>query len=169
MIFSWAPGRLGRITDQFARTRGTVMSIRRLAAFVAVVAGVLVLAAPDGLGQPGPKGDKDVFKGPGGFGPGGKEREIVAQFDKDKDKRLNPEERKAAREFLKSDAGGRRPGFGPKGGFGMRGKTDPPKPGPQVKPDDVKPVPENVGLYDTVTLRTLFLDFESSDWEAELQ
>jgi hypothetical protein len=140
------------------------MRIRRLAAFVAVVAGVCVLAAPDGLGQPGPKGEKDFFKG----GPGGKEREIVAQFDKDKDKRLNAEERKAAREFLKSDPGGRRPGFGAKGGFGMRGRMDPPKPGPRMKPDDVKPLPENVGLYDSGTLRTLFLDFENADWESEL-
>jgi spore coat protein CotH len=61
----------------------------------------------------------DRPRGPGGFtgpmGPGGSmERKVVKQFDKDGDGRLNKEERKAAREFLKKD-GGRR-SFGPGGG-----------------------------------------------------
>src|SRR5947207_763223 len=64
--------------------------------------------------------------GPGGFGPGGfggptgqQQRKLVKQFDKDGDGRLNTEERKAAREFLKKQGGGRG-GFGP-GGPGGRG------------------------------------------------
>lgn len=56
------------------------------------------------------------FGGPGGpGGPMGQERKIVKEFDKDKDGRLNPDERAAARASLKSDRGlgrGAR-GFGP--------------------------------------------------------
>lgn len=165
--------------------------------------------------------------GPGGpgFGPMMGERKIVDQFDKDKDGRLNTEERKAAREFLKKDrpAGGR--GFGPPGGFGFRGgpggppggpgqpqagpgqpppggpgqpppggpgqpppggpggppfgkggfgppgfgraNQDPPKPGPKVTPDEVKNFAK-AGLYEPSVLRTLFIDFEDKDWEAEM-
>ena len=52
---------------------------------------------PPGFDGPPPR------RGPGGFGgPGGlqEHRKIVAQFDKDGDKRLNATERKAARDFL---------------------------------------------------------------------
>ena len=51
--------------------------------------------------------------GPGGF-PGGEERKLVKQFDKDGDKWLNQAERKAAREFLASEPSR---GFGRRGGF----------------------------------------------------
>jgi hypothetical protein len=142
------------------------MSKRKLAALAATVLGILVLAAPPaGRGQPG-DGKKDFFFG----GPGGGTRKIVKDFDKDGDGRLNAEERKAAREVLKKDGGfGRGPGM--KGGFGppgMRGKQEPPKPGPKVSPDQVATYPDKP-LYEPTALRTLFLDFENSDWEAELQ
>ena len=62
--------------------------------------------------------------GPGGFGGpmGGQERQLVKQFDKDGDERLNNAERQAAREFLKREPqGGGRGGFGPGGPGGPGG------------------------------------------------
>ena len=145
------------------------------AVVVAAVCGVVVPLLPaqpppgGGPGQP-PGG----FGGPGGpGGPGGMmggPRKIVAQFDADKDGKLNADERKAAREFLKKDGGGRKGMFGgkgPPGGFGGKGKADPPKPGPKVAPADVKAYPA-AGLYDPAVLRTLFLDIPGTDWEAEM-
>lgn len=118
--------------------------------------------------------------GPPGGGPGGpmsRERKIVAQFDKDGDGRLNADERKVARELLKNDRGrgGRGPGFGPPGGFGGGGPGgrpggrggEPGQPGPRVSPDNVTPIADAL-LYDPSVLRTLFFEFESDDWEAEL-
>ncbi|MBS0201772.1 MAG: CotH kinase family protein [Planctomycetes bacterium] len=60
--------------------------------------------------------------------------------------------------------GGRGPG-GP-GGFGGR-RDEAPKPGPKISPDDIKVV-SDANLYEPTVLRTLFLEFEDSDWEAEL-
>ncbi len=53
--------------------------------------------------------------GPGGMGPSQSERPVVAQFDKDGDKRLNAAERRDARSWLESQ-----PAMGP-GGRGGRG------------------------------------------------
>ncbi len=111
---------------------------------------------------------------PPGFGPGGpggpmgQDRKLLKKFDKDGDGRLDVAERTAARESLKQDqaAGGRRgPGFGPPG-FGRRSE-EPAQPGPRVSPADV---PNYAGkpLYDPTVVRTLFLDFEDNDWEAEM-
>ena len=138
------------------------------------------------------------FGGPGGRGPGGPggpmggERKVVAQFDKDADGRLNKEERTAAREFLKTNRGpggpggggfnffGGPPGGGPPGGGpggpgggpggrpgGFGRDSEPAKPGPLLSPNDVKPVAD-ASLYEPTVLRTLFLEFEDGDWEAEL-
>lgn len=149
---------------------------------------------PPGFGPPG-------FGPPGGPGGpmGGGDRKLVAQFDEDKDGRLNKEERKAAREFLKKNprpggpggpgGPGRGPfgfggfgGFGPPGGPGGPGGFGPPgggpggpggrhnepgRPGPKISAADVQPV-ENASLYDANVLRTIFLEFEDDDWEAEL-
>src|SRR5205807_2011705 len=70
------------------------------------------------------------------------------------------------------EKGGRgRPGFGPPGGFrgppGFGG-DEPVKPGRPVKPSDVRAFPDR-DLYDPDLVRTLFLKFESDDWEAELE
>lgn len=152
--------------------------------------------------------------GPGGP-PGGAERKLVAQFDNDKDGRLNKEERAAAREFLKKNPGqgrgpfgmggppgggfpgggpgggrggppgggppgggpgfggppgGGPPGGGPGGGFpgGFGRASEPGKPGLKISPNDVTPVAEGVPLYEPAVLRTIFLEFEDDDWEAEL-
>jgi spore coat protein CotH len=90
------------------------------------------------------------------------EQKIVAQFDKNKDNRLDVAERKAAREWLAANNTGRR-GFGGRGGRGMA----PGSPGRALKPADVKSY-TNEPLYDPRTLRTVFLQFENADWEQEL-
>ncbi len=133
---------------------------------------------PDGPGGPGfddpgfgPGGRGRGFGGggPGFGGPGmqGK-REILKQFDKNGDGYLNLAERKAAREFLSTQGGGR--GGGRRGGFGGRGRggnQSPPSPGAKLSPAEVKSYP-NAPLYDPQTLRTVFLEFEEADWEKEL-
>jgi hypothetical protein len=162
------------------------MSLFCVMTFVVVMAGQ---QPPQGGFQPDQgfkKGKKDGFgKGPGGGGT----RKLVKEFDKDGDGKLNTEERKAAREQIaKGDFGGG--GFGPKGkkGFGEgkkdfgdkkefgkgfdkgfgKGGGEAGKPGPKVKPEDVKNFP-NATLYEPTVLRTLFIDFENKDdWEAEL-
>lgn len=116
--------------------------------------------------------------GPGG-GPNQPERKLVEQFDQDKDGRLNTDERKAARDFLASTpaqgpGGGRMGGRGGRGGPGGPGgpggrggaAAGPAAPGPKIAPADVRPA--TTGLYDDKTLRTVFLTFDSTDWEAEL-
>jgi Ca2+-binding EF-hand superfamily protein len=122
------------------------------------------------------------FGGPGG--PMGEKRKLVKQFDSDGDGRLNFDERRNAREFLKADRekyprgqdrgpfGGRPPSFG--GGFpppggppGFGHEEEPVKPGPRVTPADVATYPGQ-GLYDPDILRTLFLEIEEPDWEAAL-
>ncbi|MFO0877694.1 MAG: CotH kinase family protein [Gemmataceae bacterium] len=62
---------------------------------------------------------------------------------------------------------GGRGGFGGPGGPGGRGGREPGKPGPEVKPDEVK-LYDKESLYDSKVLRTLFLQFENDDWEAEM-
>ena len=105
-------------------------------------------------------------QGPGGFGMQ-PEQKVVAQFDKDGDSRLNAAERRAAREFVETTGAGGR--GGPGRGFGGRGgNLGPVEPGPAVAKASVKSYPASVPLYDTKTLRTLFLQFENEDWEKEL-
>jgi hypothetical protein len=118
---------------------------------------------------------------PGGFpGRSGpmmmEDRKLLEQFDKNDDKHLNKDERAAAREFLKANPAPQRggpggfpggPGRRGPGGFGPREDTEPAKPGIRVSPSDVKPASGD--LYAANTLRTLFLDFENADWEAELE
>ncbi len=107
---------------------------------------------------------------PPGFGgpPEMGEVKLVKKFDKDGDKRLNNAERKAAREYL-AKSSSRREGFGPRGGgpFGRGQTQEAPKPGPKLSPADVKTYGDEP-LYDMKVLRTLFLEFENSDWEKEL-
>ncbi len=95
------------------------------------------------------------------------EAKLVKQFDQDGDKRLNTAERKAAREFLaKEKAEGRIRQRGPRGPRGG-GEPTPVQPGPKLTPAEVKSG-GNAPFYDEGTLRTLFFEFENSDWEKEL-
>lgn len=120
--------------------------------------------------------------GPGGFGPGpggpgmGQEIELVDQFDKNSDGWLNTTERKAAKEHLgkqRAEGQGRRFGPGGPGGppFGPRGSAGEqpaPKPGQKVSAAEVKSH-EGKPLYAPDVLRTVFLEFESPEWEKELE
>ncbi|MBI5388184.1 MAG: CotH kinase family protein [Verrucomicrobia bacterium] len=141
-----------------------------------------VLAQPSEAPPPGDGGpdfDGPPPFGPGGFGPGPggpggmmqPKRELVKQFDRNGDKWLNNDERKAAREFLSQQGADRRRGGpgGRRGGFGPRGDSqEPAQPGPRVSPADVKSFPE-APLYASNVLRTVFLEFENADWEKELE
>jgi hypothetical protein len=113
---------------------------------------------------------------PGGFFPGGpplqSERKLVGQFDKNTDERLDKAERAAAREFLKANPAPQHGGFpgnrrGP-AGFGPRDEEAPATPGKHISPLEV-PASTSADLYAPDSLRTLFLDFENEDWEAELE
>jgi hypothetical protein len=120
---------------------------------------------PQGPPPFGPGG----FGGPGGRGgPFGQERKILAQFDKNNDKRLDSAERKTAREWLETQGGGGFRGFGGRRGSGPGGRGfAAASPGARLTPADVKVYP-SAPLYDPGTLRTVFLQFENADWEKEL-
>ncbi len=136
---------------------------------------------PPGFGPPG-----GGPGGPPGGGPfGGAERQLLKQYDRDENGFLDNDERKQAREFLKTQpqrggfgppafgppgggaGGGRGPG-GPGGGPPGFGRREPSKPGPKVDPASVKPLAD-ANLYALNVLRTIFIDFEHSDWEEELE
>ena len=88
------------------------------------------------------------------------------KFDKNGDKRLDAGERRAAREFLESQGGGR--GGGGRGrGFGQAAATPAAGPSPRTRRRSGS-VPASVPFYDLDTVRTLFFDFEDDDWEKEL-
>ncbi|MBW3630136.1 MAG: hypothetical protein KY464_12660, partial [Gemmatimonadetes bacterium] len=57
------------------------------------------------------------------------------------------------------------------GGFGGRGGgrgVQPGSPGARLTPSEVRSYPASTPLYDTAALRTIFITFESPDWEREL-
>jgi Ca2+-binding EF-hand superfamily protein len=146
-----------------------------------------VKGPPGGFPDKGGKGGKGGFRmfGPGNFlarglvqradkNKDGKltlaELETTAEgvfkeADKNKDGKLDEEEMGTAVSLLFPPPAFGPGGFGP-GGFG-KGKRDPAKPGPRVAPAEVKTYPK-AGLYEPTVLRTLFLEFEGKDWEAEL-
>ncbi len=111
----------------------------------------------------GPDGFRDRFGSGGRPGPGGEERKLVQTFDRNDDGWLNADERRQAR----ADAGSTQRGGGPFGGRGSASR-EPAKPGKKLSPTDVEQYPE-AGLYDLDVIRTVFLEFESQDWEAELE
>lgn len=103
----------------------------------------------------------------GGRGWGGgranSEMQIVEQYDADKDGRLNADERKAAR--IAMSGGDGRSGRGE--WFMTPSGSNTGKSGPRLKPADVRQY-NSEPLYDPHVLRTLFIEFESDDWEQEL-
>jgi hypothetical protein len=105
----------------------------------------------------------------GGGGPGGttQNRPLVGQYDADKNGRLDATERARALESLaNTNAGGG--GRGGRGGGGRGGNRPPASPGVKLTPADVKSYPASVSLYDPATLRTVFIQFDTPDWEAEM-
>jgi hypothetical protein len=99
--------------------------------------------------------------GPRGFGGADQEMKVVDRYDKDRDGRLNREERRAARTALRGVVND-----GPFRGF--RGGGGSAAPGMKLTPADVKPPYPKTPIYDLGTLRTFFLEFEDADWESEL-
>ncbi|MCC6233699.1 MAG: CotH kinase family protein [Verrucomicrobiales bacterium] len=136
-------------------------------ALVALTA-LALLTRPAHAQPPGARGQGQGGGGrTGGPGGAGQDTKLVKQFDKNGDKRLDTAERQAAREFLKQEVaagrGPRRPG--PRGG-----RNEPAAPveaGRKLSPADVKSIPD-APLYDLAHLRTFFFEFESTDWENEL-
>src|SRR5262245_66622606 len=106
---------------------------------------------PGGQRQMGPGQMGPGQGGPMGGGPNQQERKVVAQFDKDGDKRLNAAERREARVWLESQ-----PQTGP-GGRGGRGGMSTGTPGPKIAASQVKKYGSEP-LYDPSGLRTFFLD-----------
>jgi hypothetical protein len=139
--------------------------VRQFVGRSAVIAAAATLGATVATAQfvevrPAPQGAVGgvVLAPAGGRGP--QDRAIVADFDVDKDGRLNTTEREAARRAL--EANGAR-GFG-----GGRGRSRAPaSPGVKLTAADVRQYP-NAPLYDAATLRTFFIEFENPGWEAEL-
>ncbi|MCC6420609.1 MAG: CotH kinase family protein [Gemmataceae bacterium] len=156
----------------------------------AAIADGLNRIIPRPKGFPGGPGGPGGKKRPGGFGPFGLGTPIAAsvvkradakktgqmtaddlvsaaaalfvEADRNKDGKLDEDELAAGVGLLLPTGG-----FGPPGGFGGKGRREPGKPGPRVAPADVRAYPD-AGLYDPAVLRTIFLDFENADWEAEL-
>jgi hypothetical protein len=98
-----------------------------------------------------------------GFGPSREDVELVKEFDKNGDGWLNAAERKAARPTAESLQRGR--------GRWFRGGPAPgsAQPGRRLTAADVRVYPATTHLYDLAALRTIFLQFESQDWESELE
>jgi hypothetical protein len=99
------------------------------------------------------------FLGQGFGGGANRELQLVPQYDKDGDGRLNRQERDAARAATSQ-------GGGFNFGRGFRFAADG-TPGRALTPADVRPYP-TTPIYDLATLRTMFLQFEHDDWEEEL-
>ncbi len=126
---------------------------------------------PGGLGF-GPPG------GPGGRGGPGPQPEVklLGQFDKDGNKMLDAEERKAARGHLAANPlprrgpGGRGGPGGPggPGGRGGPGSREPASAGEKLTAADVKSY-GNEPFFAATTLRTLFFTFEDADWEKQME
>jgi hypothetical protein len=129
-------------------------------------AAVLAAATPSLAVAQGPGGFGFGGCGGGGFGgPDGQNQELVERFDADGNGRLDQEERNTARAAIGPNLGGRG-GFGG-GGFGGRGSAAAGSPGVRIDPEDVQ-IYDDESLYDESVLRTIFLQFENPDWEAEL-
>ncbi len=116
-------------------------------------------------GMRGCMGGMSGGRGSGMFGGMNQTVKLVPQFDKDGNGWLNNEERKAARKSMgnRQSMGGRGMGRGGGGGFGTTAAK-----GITLTPADVKSYSKE-SLYDINTLRTIFLEFENDDWEAELE
>ena len=97
------------------------------------------------------------------------ELRLVGQFDKNGDHQLDTAERQTARAYLAQnpestpETSPARPGSAPPEIIAL----EPSKPGEKIGPVDVT-VFTGKPLYDETTLRTVFLEFEDSDWEKEL-
>ncbi len=95
------------------------------------------------------------------------ELKLVAQFDRDGDQRLDATERQAARAYLAQHP---EPLPAPTANRPILDEPfalEPSRPGEKITPAQVATLAERP-LYDPATLRTVFLEFDSADWEAQL-
>jgi spore coat protein CotH len=153
---AFGPAEAGRHLCR-ARSARTAGILAACSATLALLPSFAFHAQGPGFPGPGPGG-----RG-GGFGGVQPDRQVVAQFDKNGDERLDTTERKAAREWLSTQ-----PVFGPGGRGGRFGDPSaPPTAGRKLSPADVTAHPGSP-VYDPATLRTVFLKFEADDWEQEL-
>lgn len=146
--------------------------------FVSLFAAIAVLPLA-GTAQEGPPGG-GFPGGPGGPGGMNQSIEVKAQFDQDKNGRLDAAERKAARAWLKENRpqrgrrgpggmggpGGGPGGFGP-GSEGAAAANTGDKQGGKLAPADVKNLAD-VPLWSPDVVRTFFFEFDDADWFAEL-
>ncbi len=104
--------------------------------------------------------------GPGGpGGPGAMpSRDLIGEFDTDKNGRLEGDELKLALESIANQPTQRR--GRPRRNRG-RENTKPNEPGREISKDSVDSFPER-SLYDASILRTIFIDIESDQWEKEM-
>ncbi|MDE0935123.1 MAG: CotH kinase family protein, partial [Mariniblastus sp.] len=107
--------------------------------------------------------------GPGpGMGPGGPggmpQRDLIGEFDVDKNNRLEGEELKLALESVADQPPQRR---GPKRRPRGRETVKPSQPGREISKESVVNFP-NLPLYDATILRTVFIDIESDQWEKDM-
>jgi hypothetical protein len=148
------------------------------------LAALLATALAQGPPNGGPGAGPGAGPGGGPMGPMGRELQVVERFDTNGDHRLDPEERKAARAWIRENraqrgARGGPPGFGPPGfgpqgfgplGFGPLGNeetADPDRRGVDVAVADA-PTFSGRPFYDQDVVRTLFLTFPQPDWYEEL-
>ena len=125
------------------------MAVRRITAVFAAAA-IAAALQTSGRAQFGPAQSG---------GGNGAEAQVVAKYDTDRDGRLNREERAVVRAAMAGTVTA-----GPRGRRG--GATA--SPGPRLTTADVRPPYPRTNLYDLTTLRTIFLQFEDSNWEEEL-
>ena len=104
---------------------------------------------------------------PGNLGQSG-ERDLIADFDKNGNGRLEKQEREEALADLKRNPPQTR-GKGKRGGKGGRrgGEAVQTKPGRKVKPAEVKNF-SGYPLYDDTIMRTFFIDFDFDSWESDM-
>jgi hypothetical protein len=117
---------------------------------------------------PPPGAGPDRFIGPPGGPPFmNQELPLLRKFDGNSDGWLSANERKAAREYLQKERTEGRGGRMGRGPGSRRENQLPPEPGQKVSPSDVKNYAD-APFYAPDVVRTLFIQFENSDWEKEL-
>ena len=97
------------------------------------------------------------------IGPNRPQQKLTRKFDADKNGFLDSTERQAALKEVQQDDRVR----GPKGRRPRRENFQSSTPGLKVSPEDVKGYPTS-SLYDPAVLRTIFIEFDTENWENEM-
>lgn len=103
-----------------------------------------------------------------GMGPNRPQMQLAAEFDQDANGYLDTDERKRALAALADRGGGGRGPGGRRGPGGGRGPArEPGRPGPKVTLEEADHYPD-AALYDPAVLRTVFIEFDTDDWESQM-